>query len=73
MSSTSGLVATDVIDFFAYHTLGSPRVMFGCELIETGDLFTQQADGITGLGDFACFIPLNLPHKVLLLARTFPF
>ncbi|GAQ80451.1 Eukaryotic aspartyl protease family protein [Klebsormidium nitens] len=50
MSSTSGLVATDVIDFFAHHTLGEPRIMFGCELIETGDLYTQQADGITGLG-----------------------
>ena len=65
MSSTSGLVATDVIDFFAYHTLGAPRVMFGCELIETGDLYSQQADGITGLGKrlpyfrCSCFEPMT--------------
>ncbi|CAI7920507.1 unnamed protein product, partial [Closterium sp. NIES-54] len=39
-----------------------PRLIFGCELQETGDLYLQRADGIVGLGRDA----LSLPNQLLL-------
>lgn len=31
-------------------TVPPTRILFGCELRETGDLYSQRADGIVGLG-----------------------
>ncbi|CAI5499225.1 unnamed protein product [Closterium sp. Naga37s-1] len=39
-----------------------PRLVFGCELQETGDLYLQRADGIVGLGRDA----LSLPNQLVL-------
>ncbi|CAI5481542.1 unnamed protein product [Closterium sp. Yama58-4] len=37
-----------------------PRLVFGCELQETGDLYLQRADGIVGLGRDALSLPNQL-------------
>lgn len=50
MSSSSGLLGEDVISFGNLSELGPQRAVFGCEIAETGDLYSQRADGIMGLG-----------------------
>ncbi|KAJ9166303.1 hypothetical protein P3X46_021077 [Hevea brasiliensis] len=50
MSSSSGVLAEDVISFGNESELTPKRAIFGCENAETGDLFRQRADGIMGLG-----------------------
>ncbi|KAM7277812.1 hypothetical protein ACFE04_004946 [Oxalis oulophora] len=50
MSSSSGVVAEDIISFGNESELTPQRALFGCENIETGDLYSQHADGIIGLG-----------------------
>ncbi|OAY51000.1 aspartic proteinase 36 [Manihot esculenta] len=49
-SSSSGVLAEDVISFGNESELTPKRAVFGCENVETGDLFSQRADGIMGLG-----------------------
>ncbi|GAB2293823.1 hypothetical protein Dimus_028036 [Dionaea muscipula] len=49
MSSSSGVLGDDIVSFGSESEL-KPRVVFGCENVETGDLFSQHADGIMGLG-----------------------
>ncbi|EEF52314.1 Aspartic proteinase nepenthesin-1 precursor, putative [Ricinus communis] len=50
MSSSSGLLAEDVLSFGNESELTPQRAIFGCETVETGELFSQRADGIMGLG-----------------------
>lgn len=50
MSSSSGLLGDDIISFGSESQLVPQRAVFGCENMETGDLYTQRADGIMGLG-----------------------
>ncbi|XP_048436165.1 LOW QUALITY PROTEIN: aspartic proteinase 36 [Pyrus x bretschneideri] len=50
MSSSSGVLGEDVISFGNESVLVPQRAVFGCENIETGDLYRQRADGIIGLG-----------------------
>ncbi|KAI0523479.1 hypothetical protein KFK09_005874 [Dendrobium nobile] len=50
MSSSSGLLAQEVISFGKESELMPQRAIFGCENSESGDLFNQHADGIIGLG-----------------------
>ncbi|XP_038715791.1 aspartic proteinase 39 isoform X1 [Tripterygium wilfordii] len=50
MSSSSGVLAEDVISFGNESELTPQRAAFGCENMETGDLYSQRADGIMGLG-----------------------
>uniref|UniRef100_A0A7N0ZQQ0 Peptidase A1 domain-containing protein n=1 Tax=Kalanchoe fedtschenkoi TaxID=63787 RepID=A0A7N0ZQQ0_KALFE len=50
MSSSSGVLGEDIISFGNESNLVPQRAVFGCENVETGDLFTQHADGIMGLG-----------------------
>ncbi|KAK6923995.1 Xylanase inhibitor, N-terminal [Dillenia turbinata] len=50
MSSSSGVLAEDIISFGNESKLSSQRAIFGCENVETGDIYSQQADGIMGLG-----------------------
>ncbi|CAN1135722.1 Aspartic proteinase 36 [Linum perenne] len=50
MSSSSGVLAEDVISFGNESQLKPQRAVFGCENVETGDLYSQRADGIIGLG-----------------------
>lgn len=50
MSSSSGVLGEDVISFGHESELVPQRAVFGCENVETGDLYTQHADGIMGLG-----------------------
>ncbi|OAY65241.1 Aspartic proteinase-like protein 2 [Ananas comosus] len=50
MSSSSGVLGEDIISFGKESALEPQRAIFGCENSETGDLFTQHADGIIGLG-----------------------
>lgn len=50
MSSSSGVLGRDVISFGNESALGPQRALFGCENAETGDLYSQHADGIMGLG-----------------------
>ncbi|XP_010481906.1 PREDICTED: aspartic proteinase-like protein 2 isoform X2 [Camelina sativa] len=50
MSSSSGVLSEDLISFGNESQLSPQRAVFGCENVETGDLFSQRADGIMGLG-----------------------
>lgn len=44
------MLGEDIVSFGKESTLKPQRAVFGCETAETGDLFTQRADGIIGLG-----------------------
>ncbi|KAG6605196.1 Aspartic proteinase-like protein 2, partial [Cucurbita argyrosperma subsp. sororia] len=50
MSTSSGVLGEDVISFGNQSELIPQRAVFGCENEETGDLYSQRADGIMGLG-----------------------
>ncbi|GAB2282668.1 hypothetical protein Dimus_017205 [Dionaea muscipula] len=50
MSSSSGVLGQDVISFGNQSDLTPQPAVFGCENTETGDLYSQHADGIMGLG-----------------------
>ncbi|VFQ69060.1 unnamed protein product [Cuscuta campestris] len=50
MSSSSGVLGEDIISFGNQSELKPQRATFGCENLETGDLYSQHADGIMGLG-----------------------
>ena len=50
MSSSSGVLGEDRISFGNQSELLPQRAVFGCENEETGDLYSQHADGIMGLG-----------------------
>ncbi|MBA0589271.1 hypothetical protein Gorai_018027, partial [Gossypium raimondii] len=50
MSSSSGVLGEDIISFGNQSELVPQRAVFGCENEETGDLYSQHADGIMGLG-----------------------
>ncbi|KAL9229805.1 hypothetical protein vseg_005234 [Gypsophila vaccaria] len=50
MSSSSGILGEDLISFGNMSQITSQRAVFGCENAETGDLYSQHADGIMGLG-----------------------
>ncbi|KAK6245951.1 Xylanase inhibitor [Theobroma cacao] len=50
MSSSSGVLGEDVVSFGNESELVPQRAVFGCENMETGDLYSQRADGIMGLG-----------------------
>ncbi|KAL1354630.1 hypothetical protein HN51_006690 [Arachis hypogaea] len=50
MSSSSGVLGEDVVSFGNQSDLAPQRAVFGCENVETGDLYSQHADGIMGLG-----------------------
>ncbi|KAK6938612.1 Xylanase inhibitor, N-terminal [Dillenia turbinata] len=50
MSSSSGVLGEDLISFGNESELVPQRAVFGCENVETGDLYSQHADGIIGLG-----------------------
>lgn len=50
MSSSSGVLGDDIISFGSESQLKPQRAVFGCENMETGDLYSQRADGIMGLG-----------------------
>ncbi|KAJ8769309.1 hypothetical protein K2173_002513 [Erythroxylum novogranatense] len=50
MSTSSGILVEDFISFGNQSELSPQRAVFGCENLETGDLYNQHADGIMGLG-----------------------
>ncbi|KAB1670303.1 hypothetical protein ES319_1Z181300v1 [Gossypium barbadense] len=50
MSSSSGVLGEDIVSFGNESELVPQRAVFGCENRETGDLYSQRADGIMGLG-----------------------
>lgn len=50
MSSSSGILGEDIVSFGNLSQLKPQRAVFGCENAETGDLYSQHADGIMGLG-----------------------
>ncbi|XP_059457208.1 aspartic proteinase 36-like isoform X2 [Corylus avellana] len=50
MSTSSGVLGEDLISFGDLSELEPQRAVFGCENMETGDLYSQRADGIMGLG-----------------------
>ncbi|XP_074296725.1 aspartic proteinase 36-like [Silene latifolia] len=50
MSSSSGILGEDLVSFGNMSELKPQRAVFGCENAETGDLYSQHADGIMGLG-----------------------
>ncbi|KAL9245822.1 hypothetical protein vseg_019427 [Gypsophila vaccaria] len=50
MSSSSGVLGEDIVSFGNISDLKPQRAVFGCENAETGDLYSQHADGIMGLG-----------------------
>lgn len=50
MSTSSGVLGEDIISFGNLSELAPHRAVFGCENVETGDLYSQHADGIMGLG-----------------------
>ncbi|KAL9261001.1 Aspartic proteinase 36-like protein [Drosera capensis] len=50
MSSSSGVLGRDIVSFGNQSDLTPQLALFGCENSETGDLYSQHADGIMGLG-----------------------
>ncbi|XP_050206707.1 aspartic proteinase 36-like [Mercurialis annua] len=50
LSTSSGVIGEDIISFGNQSELVPQRAVFGCENVETGDLYSQRADGIIGLG-----------------------
>lgn len=50
MSSSSGVLGEDIVSFGNQSELAPQRAVFGCENLENGDLYSQHADGIMGLG-----------------------
>lgn len=50
MSTSSGVLGEDLVSFGNQSELAPQRAVFGCENLETGDLYSQHADGIMGLG-----------------------
>ncbi|GMI82680.1 hypothetical protein like AT5G43100 [Hibiscus trionum] len=50
MSSSSGVLGEDLVSFGNESELAPQRAVFGCENVETGELYSQRADGIMGLG-----------------------
>lgn len=50
MSTSEGLLGDDLVSFGNVSTLGPERLVFGCETLESGDIYDQKADGIMGLG-----------------------
>ncbi|KAG8641173.1 aspartic proteinase nepenthesin-1 isoform X2 [Manihot esculenta] len=50
MSASSGVLGEDIISFGNQSELAPQRAVFGCENLETGDIYSQHADGIMGLG-----------------------
>lgn len=50
MSSSSGVLGEDIMSFGNQSELVPQHAVFGCENEETGDLYSQRADGIMGLG-----------------------
>ncbi|XP_062154928.1 protein ASPARTIC PROTEASE IN GUARD CELL 2-like isoform X2 [Alnus glutinosa] len=50
MSTSSGVLGEDLISFGNSSELEPQRAVFGCENVETGDLYSQRVDGIMGLG-----------------------
>ncbi|XP_047319985.1 aspartic proteinase 36-like [Impatiens glandulifera] len=50
LSSSSGVLGKDKVSFGDESDLVPQRAVFGCENVETGDLYSQHADGIMGLG-----------------------
>lgn len=44
------MLAEDTIFFGNDSELAPQSAVFGCEIVETGDLYSQRADGIMGLG-----------------------
>lgn len=50
MSTSSGVLGEDLVSFGNLSELAPQRAVFGCENVETGDLYSQRADGIMGLG-----------------------
>ncbi|KAL5556854.1 hypothetical protein UlMin_039090 [Ulmus minor] len=50
MSTSSGVLGEDLLSFGNLSELAPQRAVFGCENMETGDLYSQHADGIMGLG-----------------------
>ncbi|XP_076889583.1 aspartic proteinase 36-like [Bidens hawaiensis] len=50
LSSSSGVLGEDIVSFGKQSELSPQRATFGCETVETGDLYSQHADGIMGLG-----------------------
>ncbi|KAI4315028.1 hypothetical protein L6164_027878 [Bauhinia variegata] len=50
MSTSSGVLGEDVVSFGNQSELNPQHAVFGCETVETGDLYSQHADGIMGLG-----------------------
>ncbi|KAG9440280.1 hypothetical protein H6P81_020445 [Aristolochia fimbriata] len=62
-SSSSGVLANDIISFGKESALGPQRAVFGCENAETGDLYSQHADGIIGLGSGPLSIMDQLVEK----------
>ncbi|KAL8540780.1 hypothetical protein ACS0TY_002122 [Phlomoides rotata] len=50
MSSSSGVLGKDTLSFGNQSDLKPQQAIFGCENRETGNLYSQHADGIMGLG-----------------------
>ncbi|KAL8240626.1 hypothetical protein R6Q59_013981 [Mikania micrantha] len=50
MSSSSGVLGEDIISFGNQSELSPQRATFGCANLESGNIYTQRADGIMGLG-----------------------
>ncbi|PHU04637.1 hypothetical protein BC332_25459 [Capsicum chinense] len=50
MSSSYGLLGEDFLLFGNISELGLQRVVYGCDIVETGDFYGQRAYGIMGFG-----------------------
>eukprot|EP00271_Cylindrocystis_brebissonii_P006838 TRINITY_DN19687_c0_g1_i2.p1 TRINITY_DN19687_c0_g1~~TRINITY_DN19687_c0_g1_i2.p1 ORF type:complete len:524 (-),score=110.06 TRINITY_DN19687_c0_g1_i2:317-1888(-) len=65
-STSAGMLVSDVVTFGDTSSVESSRILFGCETRETGDLYSQKADGIIGLGRG----PLSIINQLVLEGAT---
>lgn len=59
-SSSSGNLIQDELQLLG----GTSPVVFGCETRETGEIFSQEADGIMGLGNSKVSVINQVGHLV---------
>ncbi|KAM0067992.1 putative nepenthesin [Helianthus debilis subsp. tardiflorus] len=66
MSSSSGVLGEDIISFGDQSDISPQRATFGCENSESGELYTQRADGILGLGRGDLSLVDQLFHRAMI-------
>ncbi|PHT55358.1 hypothetical protein CQW23_03844 [Capsicum baccatum] len=71
ISSRFGLLGEDVLSFGNLSELGPQRAVFGSEIAETGDIYTQRADGMDFGGGVMVLGGINAPAHMVCTKSDF--